>query len=136
MYINQDPLRQQLCHAQNSRQSPHSILFFRKQRKRSDVSRSSADKTVLKSDSSSQIERLSPSSHGHDYHSDQETVTTAEPQSDSEEFIDDHLSDSMLSSVGAAAELDEVRSDSKRVLTTPLELLVEDDDDDVLKGTV
>lgn len=106
-----------------------------KQRKRSDVSRSSADKTVLKSDSSSQIERLSPSTHGHDYHSDQETVTTAEPQSDSEEFIDDHLSDSMLSSVGAAAELDEVRSDSKRVLTTPLELLVENDDDDVLKGS-
>ena len=47
------------------------------------------------------------------YHSDLESVATAEPQSEvTLEEVDDHRSESILSSVGAL-ELDEVGSDVK-----------------------
>ena len=112
------------------------LCFYRKQRKRSDGSKGSGDKTGLKSESDTLIDLLLPASP-HDHHYDQESITTVEPQSEPDDF-DDQRSESILSSVGQVHELEERGSDAKRIpvveVTTPAEET--DDDDDVPKSTV
>lgn len=95
----------------------------RKQRKRLDGSKGSGDATVMKSESSTVVDLLPPTSPG-GHHSDQESVTTFEPLSEPEEF-DDHHSESILSSVGVQ-ELDEAGYDygsSSTEVTSPSEVI-------------
>ena len=97
------------------------FVLCRKQRKRSDGSKGSGDKTG-KSGSNNLIDLLPPKSP-RDRHSDQDSVTTVEPQSEPEDF-DDQRSESIVSSVGAH-ESEENESDAKSVptveVTTPSE---------------
>ena len=111
-------------------------MFYRKQRKSSDGSKGSGDKTGIKSESNTLIELLPPASP-RDHHSDQESVTTVDPQSEPEDFDDQH-SESILSSVGGH-ELEETGADAKSIpeveVTTPAEE-TDDDEEDLPKSTV
>lgn len=103
------------------------LLFDRKQRKRSDGSKPSGDNL-----GSNKMIELFPPTSPRDRHSDQESVTTAEPQSEPEDF-DDHRSESIVSSVGVH-EADGTEHDTRSVptleVTTP-----SDADDRTSKGT-
>lgn len=112
------------------------IAFYRRQRKRSDGSKGSGDKNGIKSESNTLIELLPPASP-RDHHSDQESVTTVEPQSEPEDFDDQH-SESILSSVGGH-DLEETGADAKSIpaaeVTTPAEE-TDDEEEDLPKSTV
>lgn len=103
------------------------LLFDRKQRKRSDASKPSGDNL-----GSDRMIELFPPTSPQDRHSDQESVTTAEPQSEPEDF-DDHRSESIVSSIGVH-EADGTERDARSVptleVTTP-----SDADDRTGKGT-
>lgn len=94
------------------------LLFDRKQRKKSDGSKPSGDNL-----GSNKMIELFPPTSPRDRHSDQESVTTAEPQSEPEDF-DDHRSESILSSIGVH-EADGTERDTRSVptleVTTPSE---------------
>ena len=94
------------------------LLFDRKRRKRSDGSKPSSDKL-----GSDRMIELFPPTSPRDGHSDQESVTTAEPQSEAEDF-DDHRSESIVSSIGVH-EADGTERDARSVptleVTTPSE---------------
>ena len=102
-------------------------MFDRKQRKRSDGSKPSGDNL-----GSDRMIELFPPTSPRDRHSDQESVTTAEPQSEPEDF-DDHRSESIVSSIGVH-EADGTERDARSVptleVTTPSEA-----DDRTSKGT-
>jgi len=70
----------------------HSFFGYRKQRKRSDGSKGGSNKS-----SSNNLMPLFPSTSPHNDQSDHESDTTAEPQSEPEDF-DDRKSDSIASS--------------------------------------
>lgn len=76
---------------------------------------------------------LFPPTGPRDRHSDQESVTTAEPQSEPEDF-DDHRSESIVSSIGVheadGTEPEPARSVPTLEVTTPSEA-----DDRTSKGT-
>lgn len=97
-------------------------MICRKERKRSDGSKGSGDKTT-KVGTNNVLELLPPTTP-HDHHSDQESVTTAEPQSEPEDIDDDQRSESIVSSVGVH-ESEETESEAKSVptfeVTTPSE---------------
>ncbi|CAH3196062.1 unnamed protein product [Porites evermanni] len=93
----------------------------RKQRKRSDGSKPSGDNL-----GSNKMIELFPPTSPRDRHSDQESVTTAEPQSEPEDF-DDHRSESIVSSVGVH-EADGTEHDTRSVPT--LEVTTPSDADD------
>ena len=103
------------------------LLFNRKQRKKSDGSKPSGDNL-----GSNKMIELFPPTSPRDRHSDQESVTTAEPQSEPEDF-DDHRSESIVSSIGVH-EADGTERDARSVptleVTTP-----SDADDRTGKGT-
>ena len=103
------------------------LLFDRKQRKRSDASKPSGDNL-----GSDRMIELFPPTSPQDRHSNQESVTTAEPQSEPEDF-DDHRSESIVSSIGVH-EADGTECDARSVptleVTTP-----SDADDRTGKGT-
>ncbi|XP_078346975.1 uncharacterized protein LOC144632253 isoform X2 [Oculina patagonica] len=87
------------------------ISHKRKQRKRSDGSKGSNNKS-----SSSNLMQLFPPTSPQDRQSDQESDTTAEPQSEPEDF-DDRRSDSIASSV-AIHELETSESEARERIPT------------------
>lgn len=96
----------------------------KKQGKRSDGSKGSGDKSG-KSGLNNLTDLLPPAS-ARDHHSDQESVTTAEPRSEPEDF-DDHRSESILSSVGVH-EQEKTESDVGSVPTLEVTTPAESDD--------